>query len=107
LSIAGIARGCGWQHLGAYVNLGAYYVFGIPPAAILGFCFPLAGKGLWIGILTGATCQTVMLSLITIFTNWEEQVCLHFPKSCHSALDTVQKHHVHNVMYSQIENQTF
>lgn len=73
----GIARGCGWQHIGAYVNLGAYYGFGIPIAATLGFWVQLRGKGLWIGIMIGAFCQTVMLSLITSFTNWEKQVCLH------------------------------
>ncbi|XP_047152739.1 protein DETOXIFICATION 14-like [Vigna umbellata] len=72
-TLSGIARGCGWQHLGAYINLGAYYVFGIPTAAILGFWLKLGGKGLWIGIITGAFCQTVMLSLITTCTNWEEQ----------------------------------
>ncbi|KAG4918790.1 hypothetical protein AAZX31_20G111400 [Glycine max] len=72
-TLSGIARGCGWQHLGAYVNLGAYYVVGIPIAAMLGFWVQLRGKGLWIGILTGAFCQTVMLSLITSCTNWEKQ----------------------------------
>ncbi|RDY01668.1 Protein DETOXIFICATION 12, partial [Mucuna pruriens] len=66
-------RACGWQHLGVYVNLGAYYVLGIPIAAILGFWVQLRGKGLWIGILVGAFCQTVMLSLITSCTNWEKQ----------------------------------
>jgi len=78
LSIIGIARGCGWQKSGAYVNLGSYYVFGIPIAVILGFWFELRGKGLWIGIIVGASCQAVLLSLITSFTNWEKQVCLHF-----------------------------
>ncbi|OIW06960.1 hypothetical protein TanjilG_18348 [Lupinus angustifolius] len=74
VTLSGIARGCGWQHLGAYVNFGAYYVVGIPIAAILGFWIELRGKGLWIGILIGALCQTVMLSLITSATNWEKQV---------------------------------
>ncbi|XP_019428803.1 PREDICTED: protein DETOXIFICATION 14-like [Lupinus angustifolius] len=73
-TLSGIARGRGWQHLGAYVNLGAYYVVGIPIAAILGFWIELRGKGLWIGIVIGAFCQTVMLSLITSGTNWEKQV---------------------------------
>ncbi|KAJ1382921.1 Multi antimicrobial extrusion protein [Sesbania bispinosa] len=72
-TLSGIARGCGWQHLGAYVNLGAYYVLGIPIAAILGFLVQLRGKGLWIGVLIGAFCQTVMLSIITSCTNWEKQ----------------------------------
>ncbi|KAG2401260.1 Protein DETOXIFICATION 14 [Vigna angularis] len=72
-TLSGIARGCGWQHLGAYVNLGAYYVFGIPIAAILGFWVQFRGKGLWIGILIGAFCQTAMLLLITMCTNWKKQ----------------------------------
>ncbi|KAL2324160.1 hypothetical protein Fmac_023218 [Flemingia macrophylla] len=72
-TLSGIARGCGWQHKGAYVNLGAYYVLGIPIAVILGFWVQLRGKGLWIGILVGAFSQTVMLSCITCFTNWEKQ----------------------------------
>lgn len=72
-TLSGIARGSGWQKLGAYVNLGAYYVFGIPIAVILGFWFELRGKGLWIGILVGAFCQALLLALITGFTNWEKQ----------------------------------
>jgi MATE family multidrug resistance protein len=76
LANIGIARGSGWQKLGAYVNLGAYYVFGIPIAVLLGFWFELRGKGLWIGILVGAFCQAFLLALITSLTNWEKQVCL-------------------------------
>ncbi|XP_057732436.1 protein DETOXIFICATION 14-like [Arachis stenosperma] len=72
-TLSGIARGCGWQQLGTYVNLGAYYVLGIPLAAILGFWVQLRGKGLWIGIMSGAFCQTILLSLITSCTNWEKQ----------------------------------
>ncbi|XP_020222939.1 protein DETOXIFICATION 14 [Cajanus cajan] len=72
-TLSGIARGCGWQHLGAYVNLGAYYVLGIPTAVILSFWLQLRGKGLWIGILVGAFSQAVMLARITSCTNWEIQ----------------------------------
>ncbi|XP_057961022.1 protein DETOXIFICATION 12-like isoform X2 [Malania oleifera] len=71
--LSGVARGCGWQHIGAYVNLGAYYIFGIPIAAGLGFWLQLRGKGLWIGIQAGAALQTVMLAIITSCTNWEKQ----------------------------------
>ncbi|KAL7240303.1 hypothetical protein ACSBR2_006041 [Camellia fascicularis] len=71
--LSGVARGCGWQHIGAYVNLGAFYLVGIPIAAILGFWVQLRGKGLWIGIQVGALVQSIMLFLITSFTNWEKQ----------------------------------
>ncbi|XP_058194557.1 protein DETOXIFICATION 12-like isoform X5 [Rhododendron vialii] len=51
--LSGVARGCGWQHIGAYVNLGAFYLVGIPMAATLAFWVQLRGKGLWIGIQAG------------------------------------------------------
>ncbi|XP_047944699.1 protein DETOXIFICATION 14-like isoform X1 [Salvia hispanica] len=71
--LSGVARGCGWQHIGAYINLASFYLFGIPIAIALTFWFNFRGVGLWIGILSGATLQTILLSLITIFTNWEKQ----------------------------------
>lgn len=71
--LSGVARGSGWQHIGAYVNLGAYYLVGIPAALLLGFALHLKGKGLWTGLVAGATVQSISLSLITGFTNWEKQ----------------------------------
>ncbi|XP_058769453.1 protein DETOXIFICATION 12-like [Vicia villosa] len=70
--LAGIARGCGWQHLGVYVNLGAFYLCGIPVAAALAFWVQVGGKGLWIGIQVGAVVQCVLLSIITSCINWEQ-----------------------------------
>ncbi|KAL6539022.1 hypothetical protein OROMI_025348 [Orobanche minor] len=72
-TLSGVARGCGWQHTGAYINLAAFYLFGVPIAVILGFWLNLRGKGLWTGILCGASLQTIMLSVITGCTNWEKQ----------------------------------
>ncbi|KAL5573122.1 hypothetical protein UlMin_022719 [Ulmus minor] len=71
--LSGIARGSGWQHLGAYVNLGAYYLVGIPLAIVLCFRLHLRGAGLWIGILAGSTVQALLLALITYFTNWQKR----------------------------------
>ena len=71
-----MARGCGWQHVGAYINLGAFYLCGIPVAAILGFVVKLRGKGLWIGVQFGSFVQTLLLSLVTISTDWEKQVLI-------------------------------
>ncbi|RYR37196.1 hypothetical protein Ahy_A09g042121 isoform D [Arachis hypogaea] len=71
--LTGIARGCGWQHLGVFVNLGAFYLCGIPAAAALAFWVNLKGKGLWIGIQVGAFVQTVLLATITSCINWEQQ----------------------------------
>ncbi|KAK1552816.1 hypothetical protein Q3G72_023883 [Acer saccharum] len=71
--LSGVARGCGWQHIGAFVNLGAFYLCGIPLAASLGFWVKLRGMGLWIGVQAGAFTQTLMLSIITSCTDWEKQ----------------------------------
>ncbi|XP_011099515.1 protein DETOXIFICATION 8-like isoform X2 [Sesamum indicum] len=71
--LSGVARGSGWQHIGAYVNLGAYYLVGIPVALLLGFVLHLKGEGLWSGLVAGATVQSLSLSLITGLTNWEKQ----------------------------------
>ncbi|KDP34995.1 hypothetical protein JCGZ_09283 [Jatropha curcas] len=71
--LSGVARGCGWQKIGAYVNLAALYICGVPAAAILGFLLHLRGRGLWIGMQIGAILQTVLLSVVTCYTNWEKQ----------------------------------
>nr|XP_048320790.1 protein DETOXIFICATION 14-like isoform X2 [Ziziphus jujuba var. spinosa] len=73
IGLSGVARGTGWQHLGAYVNLSAFYLVGTPFAAVLAFVLHLKGKGLWIGLVTGSTVQVVLLSLITSLTNWHKQ----------------------------------
>jgi hypothetical protein len=44
IEISGTAAGCGWQKIGAYVNLGAYYVIGIPTAILLAFVYHIGGK---------------------------------------------------------------
>ncbi|CAN0892299.1 Protein DETOXIFICATION 14 [Linum grandiflorum] len=71
--LSGIARGCGWQHIGAYINLGAFYLCGIPVGVLLGFFTGLRGMGLWIGVQAGAFTQTILLFLVTMCTNWEKQ----------------------------------
>jgi multidrug resistance protein, MATE family len=37
----GVAVGCGWQAFVAYVNVGCYYIVGIPLGCLLGFYFDL------------------------------------------------------------------
>ncbi|XP_028757814.1 protein DETOXIFICATION 14-like [Neltuma alba] len=74
-TLTGIARGSGWQHIGAYVNFGAYYVIGIPLAAILGFWLDMRAKGLWLGITTGTICQVIVLMIILSCTDWMKEVC--------------------------------
>ncbi|PKI59790.1 hypothetical protein CRG98_019796 [Punica granatum] len=71
--LSGIARGCGWQHIGAFVNFGAFYLCGIPIALILAFWVKIKGMGLWVGIQTGVFVQSLLLAIITGCVNWERQ----------------------------------
>jgi hypothetical protein len=41
---SGTARGVGWQKIGAYINLGSYYIVGIPSAVVLAFALHIGGK---------------------------------------------------------------
>lgn len=42
--IEGVAVGCGWQAFVAYVNVGCYYVVGVPVGTLLGLKFNLGAK---------------------------------------------------------------
>ncbi|KAM1026524.1 hypothetical protein ACFX15_038814 [Malus domestica] len=71
--LSGTARGCGWQKIGAYVNLGAYYLVGIPLAILMAFVLHVGGKGLWLGIICALIVQVLLLLTVTIRTNWEKE----------------------------------
>ncbi|KAK9907206.1 hypothetical protein M0R45_002208 [Rubus argutus] len=51
ISVQGVARGCGWQHLAVYVNLGTFHLIGMTVAGLLGFKMKLYAKGLWIVLI--------------------------------------------------------
>ncbi|XP_057797405.1 protein DETOXIFICATION 19-like [Salvia miltiorrhiza] len=86
--LSGVARGCGWQHLVVYINLGGFYCIGMVIAALLAFKTTLHAKGLWIGLTCGLLSQTIGLFLLTKFTNW---------KRIEMAKDTSAKNVQHHV----------
>ncbi|KAK1565244.1 hypothetical protein Q3G72_022327 [Acer saccharum] len=71
--LSGTARGCGWQKIGAFINLGSYYLVGIPTAIVLAFVLHVGGKGLWLGIICALVVQAISLFIVTIRTNWERE----------------------------------
>ncbi|GMH21389.1 hypothetical protein Nepgr_023231 [Nepenthes gracilis] len=71
--LSGAARGCGWQKIGAVINLGSYYLVGIPSAVLLAFVLHIGGKGLWLGIICALIVQVLSLLAVTIRTNWEKE----------------------------------
>ncbi|XP_042434460.1 protein DETOXIFICATION 16-like [Zingiber officinale] len=72
-TLSGAARGSGWQKFCSYVNLGAYYVVGIPSAVIFAFFLHLGGKGLWLGIICALLVQVSVLVAAILRTNWEHE----------------------------------
>ncbi|GKA73234.1 MATE efflux family protein [Tanacetum coccineum] len=59
-----------------YINLGSYYLAGIPMALILGFVVLLKGVGLWCGLIIGSVAQCILLTLVRYFINWEKQATM-------------------------------
>ncbi|RID48295.1 hypothetical protein BRARA_I04816 [Brassica rapa] len=69
----GVARGSGWQHIGAWNNVVAYYLVGAPVGLYLAFRRGFNGKGLWCGVLVGSSVQATVLAIVTSSMNWKEQ----------------------------------
>lgn len=74
--LSGVARGSGWQHIGAWNNVVSYYLIGAPVGVYLAFSRGFNGKGLWSGVVVGSAVQGIILSIITSFINWKEQVSI-------------------------------
>ncbi|XVF27862.1 hypothetical protein REPUB_Repub14bG0145700 [Reevesia pubescens] len=72
--LSGVAVGCGWQAFVAYVNVGCYYVVGIPVGCVLGFKYDLGAKGIWSGMIGGTLMQTLILLWVTFKTDWNKEV---------------------------------
>ncbi|PKI58917.1 hypothetical protein CRG98_020663 [Punica granatum] len=72
--LSGVAVGAGRQSMVAYVNIGCYYVIGVPLGVVLGYVANLQVQGIWIGMTIGGAMQTLVLGVITYRTNWDEQV---------------------------------
>ncbi|CAA3010713.1 DETOXIFICATION 35-like [Olea europaea subsp. europaea] len=72
--ISGVAIGGGWQSIVAYINLGCYYIFGLPLGYVLGYVANFGVMGLWGGMIAGVALQTLLLLLVLYKTNWNMEV---------------------------------
>ncbi|PKI31437.1 hypothetical protein CRG98_048173 [Punica granatum] len=82
--LSGVAVGSGWQSYVAYINLGCYYLIGVPMGFLMGWAFNLGVMGIWAGMIFGGTAtQTLILAIITIRCDWDkeaEKACMHVNK---------------------------
>ncbi|KAL6643271.1 hypothetical protein ACP70R_021452 [Stipagrostis hirtigluma subsp. patula] len=72
-SLSGVLTGCGKQKIGAAVNLGAFYLVGIPMAVLLAFIMHLNGMGLWLGIVCGSVTKLLLLVFISMTIDWDKE----------------------------------
>ncbi|RZC73205.1 hypothetical protein C5167_048684 [Papaver somniferum] len=71
--LSGVAVGSGWQASVAYINIGCYYIIGLPLGASLGWFFHLGVRGIWSGMIGGTAIQTLILIIITMRCDWDMQ----------------------------------
>ncbi|KAI3443713.1 hypothetical protein Pfo_000378 [Paulownia fortunei] len=69
----GVVRGTARPSTAANVNLGAFYLVGMPVAIGLGFLLGVGFCGLWIGLLSAQVCCAGLMLYVVGTTNWEYQ----------------------------------
>ncbi|XP_062159608.1 protein DETOXIFICATION 48 [Alnus glutinosa] len=70
----GVLRGSARPTIGANINLGSFYLVGMPVAIFLGFVVKIGFSGLWLGLLAAqASCALLMLYVLSN-TDWTVQV---------------------------------
>ncbi|XP_027343209.1 protein DETOXIFICATION 51-like [Abrus precatorius] len=67
----GVVRGTARPNMAANVNLGAFYLVGMPVAVGLGFWFEVGFCGLWLGLLSAQVCCAGLMLYVIGTTDWE------------------------------------
>lgn len=69
----GVLRGSARPAMAANVNLGAFYLVGLPVAVGLGFFLGMGFCGLWLGLLAAQICCAGLMLCVVGSTNWDAQ----------------------------------
>ncbi|KAL6974469.1 Protein DETOXIFICATION 51 [Sarracenia purpurea var. burkii] len=69
----GVVRGTARPSTAANVNLGAFYLVGMPVAIGVGFWIGLGFCGLWLGLLSAQVCCAGLMLYVVGTTDWEFQ----------------------------------
>lgn len=69
----GVLRGTARPKLGANINLGCFYLVGMPVAVWLSFYIGFDFRGLWVGLLAAQGSCAVTMLLVLIRTDWNRE----------------------------------
>ncbi|KAL9163397.1 hypothetical protein ABFS82_06G037800 [Erythranthe guttata] len=67
----GVLRGTARPKVGANINLGCFYMVGMPVAVVLGFYCGMDFEGLWIGLLAAQASCMVTMMVVLLRTDWD------------------------------------
>lgn len=67
----GVLRGSARPSMAANVNLGSFYLVGMPMAIGLGFRLGVGLYGLWLGLLSAQLCCAGLMLYVVGTTNWD------------------------------------
>ncbi|XP_039129332.1 protein DETOXIFICATION 48-like isoform X2 [Dioscorea cayenensis subsp. rotundata] len=70
----GVLRGSARPSTGANINLGSFYMVGMPVAVLLGFVAGLGFPGLWLGLLAAQASCAACMALALAKTDWLVEV---------------------------------
>ncbi|KAI5655101.1 hypothetical protein M9H77_32288 [Catharanthus roseus] len=70
----GVLRGIARPSIGANINLGSFYLIGMPVAVVMGFVFKMGFSGLWIGLLAAQGSCAFLMVFVLCRTDWKLQV---------------------------------
>ncbi|XP_074319645.1 protein DETOXIFICATION 49 [Silene latifolia] len=69
----GVLRGTARPKVGANINLGCFYLVGMPVALWLGFVSGFGFRGLWLGLLAAQASCVVVMMIVIYKTDWENE----------------------------------
>ncbi|XP_052185328.1 protein DETOXIFICATION 49-like [Diospyros lotus] len=69
----GVLRGTARPRVGAKINLGCFYLAGMPVAVGLGFFAGFDFEGLWLGLLAAQSSCAVAMAVVLARTDWDFQ----------------------------------
>ncbi|PRQ20853.1 putative multi antimicrobial extrusion protein [Rosa chinensis] len=70
----GVLRGSARPTVGANINLGSFYLVGMPVAMLMGFVVKMGFAGLWLGLLAAQGSCALLMLYVLCTTDWMVQV---------------------------------